>query len=580
MPVYTESDGIGKATLEEARKIVGVNTFTSEIQKLAVHSEITSEIEVSDTSDYNLKLGIPEVNEIEEFSNTSSIDDNGLRKNVIHSKLTDNSEKDITIYDGVGIKEISTNAQENNAINVNIKTTDGNIKTFALNGFYIQHTYLSIEEMENDFDSLTVSKGCFCLIDTGSVEDSDTGKLYFKGSSKWQYIGDLSGSQGIQGPRGYCISSFESEESEISDEYNTYIPILEDGTKLTDFPIKIKNGTGIKEINETFDSETNITTVNVISTSDKKLGTFSVKNAGFDTPEATISLLEVGSSAYANIESSGDSTSKKFKFNFGIPKVVSAETATSLIDNNGNIYLAKNDNNEVVIDSAMKKMLLDFTYPVGSLYWSSKSTNPSKLFGGTWTQIKDRVVLAAGDTYKVGTTGGSATVTLAVANLPNHTHSCSSDGSHSHTTNSQNTSTTDIESKGHTHSYSFDLTHKHAQNINGKDNDDWGESKRGQGNQIAAKGVNSFASYDAVGYEAGTNSMYWSDGWRVYTDETTLSISKSTDGISNHHTHSYSHSHETDSKGSHSHTIGSTGSGTSFSILPPYVVKYCWERTA
>ena len=27
-------------------------------------------------------------------------------------------------------------------------------------------------------------------------------------------------------------------------------------------------------------------------------------------------------------------------------------------------------------------------------------------------------------------------------------------------------------------------------------------------------------------------------------------------------------------------TTGSNGSGTSFSILPPYVVKYCFERTA
>lgn len=27
-------------------------------------------------------------------------------------------------------------------------------------------------------------------------------------------------------------------------------------------------------------------------------------------------------------------------------------------------------------------------------------------------------------------------------------------------------------------------------------------------------------------------------------------------------------------------TTGSNGSGTSFSIMPPYVVKYCFERTA
>ena len=25
---------------------------------------------------------------------------------------------------------------------------------------------------------------------------------------------------------------------------------------------------------------------------------------------------------------------------------------------------------------------------------------------------------------------------------------------------------------------------------------------------------------------------------------------------------------------------GANGSGSAFSILPPYIVKYCWERTA
>lgn len=37
----------------------------------------------------------------------------------------------------------------------------------------------------------------------------------------------------------------------------------------------------------------------------------------------------------------------------------------------------------------LKPLLLDLIYPVGSLYWSSNSTNPATLFGGTWTQIAD-----------------------------------------------------------------------------------------------------------------------------------------------------------------------------------------------
>lgn len=52
--------------------------------------------------------------------------------------------------------------------------------------------------------------------------------------------------------------------------------------------------------------------------------------------------------------------------------------------------------------------LLNKIYPVGSLYMSAKATSPASLFGGTWEQIKDRFILAAGDTYAAGNTGGSA----------------------------------------------------------------------------------------------------------------------------------------------------------------------------
>lgn len=48
-------------------------------------------------------------------------------------------------------------------------------------------------------------------------------------------------------------------------------------------------------------------------------------------------------------------------------------------------------------------------YPVGSIYMSINSTNPSNYFGGTWEQIKDRFLLACGDNYDNGVTGGEAT---------------------------------------------------------------------------------------------------------------------------------------------------------------------------
>ena len=57
-------------------------------------------------------------------------------------------------------------------------------------------------------------------------------------------------------------------------------------------------------------------------------------------------------------------------------------------------------------------------YPVGSIYISVNNTNPATIFGGTWEQIKDRFLLAAGDTYAAGSTGGEATHVLTVSELP------------------------------------------------------------------------------------------------------------------------------------------------------------------
>lgn len=69
--------------------------------------------------------------------------------------------------------------------------------------------------------------------------------------------------------------------------------------------------------------------------------------------------------------------------------------------------------------------LVDLVYPVGSYYWSSNSTSPSTLFGGTWTQVKDRFVLAAGDSYSVNATGGEKTHTLTIDEMPSHSHMAS-----------------------------------------------------------------------------------------------------------------------------------------------------------
>lgn len=67
-------------------------------------------------------------------------------------------------------------------------------------------------------------------------------------------------------------------------------------------------------------------------------------------------------------------------------------------------------------------LVLDMVYPVGSIYMSVNATSPSTLFGGTWEQIQDRFLLAAGNSYSAGATGGEATHTLTKDEMPSHNH--------------------------------------------------------------------------------------------------------------------------------------------------------------
>lgn len=59
------------------------------------------------------------------------------------------------------------------------------------------------------------------------------------------------------------------------------------------------------------------------------------------------------------------------------------------------------------------KKVLDRIHPVGSLYFSTNSTSPASLFGGTWERYaQGRVMVSASDTdtdFTVGKTGGEKT---------------------------------------------------------------------------------------------------------------------------------------------------------------------------
>ena len=150
---------------------------------------------------------------------------------------------------------------------------------------------------------------------------------------------------------------------------------------------------------------------------------------------------------------------------------------------------------------------------MGSYYWSSESTDPSALFGGTWERVKDRFVLAAGDSYAVGATGGEATHTLTEAEMPVHKHYADDDPT----------------SQGRNYFVS------------------WGTdgAKDWSGSRISSKTWGSASAYTKEQWGEQGPDM----GNRLFAYQV-------------------------------NRTISSTGGGAAHNNMPPYIVAFCWKRTA
>lgn len=167
-------------------------------------------------------------------------------------------------------------------------------------------------------------------------------------------------------------------------------------------------------------------------------------------------------------------------------------------------------------DACKNLGIVDMIYPVGSLYWSKKPTNPEELFGGKWTQIKDKFILAAGDTYNAGATGGEAKHQLTADEMPAHVHRLAF-------------GTTNVS-----FSFSIRSQSKDAANV-----------LAGTNTTVTRREHNS-------GYAVEPSSAgYW------YRDELSFNQGITPTG-----------------------TIDSTGGNLPHNNMPPYVTYYCWERTA
>lgn len=210
---------------------------------------------------------------------------------------------------------------------------------------------------------------------------------------------------------------------------------------------------------------------------------------------------------------------------------------------------------------------LNKIYPVGIVTWFNSNVNPNTALPGlTWTYLNNGVGrtirIAAANGSDVATTGGSDSVTLAVGNLPSHTHSFSA-----------TTSSFDYGTKG------TNSTGGHAHSVSG--------TTSAAGNHAHHLGLLLVNGGDALyGYTTIGNSLPRTLDWLDRRDDKFPNTN-----TTGNHTHTWSgttsgagdHSHSV-GIGAHSHTVsgntGSTGSGSAFSVTNQFYKLMAWVRTA
>lgn len=203
-----------------------------------------------------------------------------------------------------------------------------------------------------------------------------------------------------------------------------------------------------------------------------------------------------------------------------------------------------------------------------------------EMYGGTtWVKIEGQFLLGQSSSHAVNSTGGSETNTIAVANLPGHTHSV---GAHSHGLNSH-THSVPAHAHGlnsHTHSIPglsgtavSAGAHTHQVNLY------TGETNKGAarcvqvqaGTGETAVGVNTYADWNvrAISSGAHTHTVSTYAGTTGGNSGNTAKSSALTSGAASGST-----------ANSSAFNSGSTGSGTAINNMPPFKTVYIWERIA
>ena len=194
-------------------------------------------------------------------------------------------------------------------------------------------------------------------------------------------------------------------------------------------------------------------------------------------------------------------------------------------------------------------------FPVGAIYMSTTSANPSTFWTGTTWQAfatgKTIVGIDTSDTdfNSVNKVGGSKEVVLTIPNLPTHNHTVG-DNSHSHTANGVGDHSHTLNDHSH-----YIAPHQHATSWGERDNPGyWG-------------------NYGAPNSYMGTNSIDRDNNMFLTSPVDQWTNGAGAVGMSGSGAHSHTINATT-----HSHTLSNTGSNTAHSNLQPYIVTYIWKR--
>lgn len=122
-----------------------------------------------------------------------------------------------------------------------ITLTNGIVQTFTVtNGskgekgdagtFAISKVYASVDAMNAGFATDGLPIGALVVIEKGNVDDPDNAKLYVKEANGYQFLTDMSGAKGIQGPAGNGIANIQQTTNNTgSGEPNTVVMTLDNG---------------------------------------------------------------------------------------------------------------------------------------------------------------------------------------------------------------------------------------------------------------------------------------------------------------------------------------------------------------